>query len=334
MLQVADIYFQVVKNFGMELKNYKKMWNIYLCNTDQGLKILQPVRGQEGRIWFQHSTKEHLYRQGFKQISRFYLSAQETPYYTYNRQRYVLEDWEDGEELDYTDFESIQQVTELLGSFHQASKGMCPFKEADIVSYYSIFPNQMEKRTMELHRFRKRVYEHRRLSDFDLLLIRYYSYYYGLALESLTLLEQGPCQVVMNTLKKAHYVCHGDFTHHNVRKTEKGWRISDFSLCSYHIPIYEFTRFVNKTMRKSQWSVERALKMFEIYKQYIYESKGMEQLFLSLLMFPEEFWKLCNLYYNQRRTYPSKKYLEKMQELIETQEEHQQFLKEMKKHLL
>ena|GEM_PF-700522 len=334
MLYVTDIHFYVVKNFGMRLKDYQKIWGMYLCNTDQGAKILKPVYMKEGQIWFQHSTKEYLYKQGFQQCSRFYVSDQKTPYYVHDGQIYIMEDWREGEELDYTDFQSVQEVTKLLGSFHYHSKGMSPLKGSDPISYLSNFPYQMEKRIIELNHFRKRIYKHRRLSDFDLLFIRYYPYYYELAIESLTLLESTSCRALIQKLKQDQYVCHGKFIHHNLIKTEVDWWIQDFSYCSYHIPIYEFTSFVNKTMQKSEWDTEKALTMFEIYKPYIGYNDDLELLFLSLLLFPERFWKLCNQYYNQRRTHPAKKQVEKMQELVEKQEDHKEFLKSIKQILL
>lgn len=318
----------------MELKNYKKIWGIYLCDTDQGVKIVQPVRMKEERIWFQHSAKEHVYQQGFTQFSRFHLSQQQTPYYTQGQKIYVMEDWEEGAELDFTDFNSIRRATELLGTFHAASKGMRPVQEAGLISATSMVPDQMKKRTKEIRRFRRRIYDHPRLSDFDLLFIRHYSYYYGLALEALTLLEQPVCKHWIQSFKEDPYVCHGDFTHHNVVMRSEGLWLKDFSRCKYHIPLYEFTCFVNKAMQKGGFDADRALEMFHVYKKHISNDDGLEKLFLSLLLFPEGFLKYCNLYYNQRRGNPSTKYLEKMAGLVETQQEHEQFIVKMKKELL
>ena len=325
---------QVIKSFGMELKNYKKVWGIYLCDTDQGVKVVQPVRMKEERIWFQHSAKEHVHQQGFTQFSRFYLSQQQTPYYTQGRKTYVMEDWKEGEELDFTDFNKVKKATELLGRFHGASKGMRPVQQAEIIAARSAVPDQMKKRTKEIRRFRKRIYEHPRLSDFDLLFIRYYAYYYGLAVEALTLLEQPTCQHWIQSFKEDPYVCHGDFTHHNIVVREDELWLKDFSKCTYQNPLYEFTCFVNKTMQKAGFNPEYALEMFNIYKAHMDHDEGLEQLFLSLLIFPEDFLKYCNLYYNQRRGNPSTKYVEKMSELVKGQEEHKKFIIEMKKSLL
>lgn len=318
----------------MELKKFKKIWGIYLCDTDQGIKMVQPVRIKEERIWFQHSAKEYIYQQGFTQFSRFHLSEQQTPYHVQGRTIYVMEDWEEGTELDFTNFDDVKKATKLLGTFHAASKGMRPMQEAETVSAISIVPTQMKRRTKEIQRFRRRIYEHGRLSDFDLLFIRYYSYYYGLALDALKRLEKPVCSQWIRTFKENEYLCHGNFIHHNILTGRKGLWLKDFSHCSYHIPLYEFACFVNKTMQKSGFDADRALEMFQIYKTYMEHGDGLEELFFSLLIFPERFLKYCNLYYNQRRSNPSTKYLEKMTELVDTQQEHEQFIMEIKKELL
>lgn len=318
---------EIVKGFGYKLKSYTPFRNILICNTNHGIKVIKPVENSISKLLFQYSVKEHLYNKGFKQIDRFYISSKNMPYYIHEGTPYVMTDWVEGKECDFSNLYDIKKAISTLGDMHKVSKGMTPVEGSLIKPYEENLPFKMKKRIVEFRRIKKIINRQSHLSDFDLLFLRHYRDYEEHGLRALGWLKEIDYNAIRNKIQKEKFFCHNDYTYHNLLMLPKGHvYVTRFEHCKYGFPIYDLIYVLKKIMRKHKWDIKVADELLLLYNQKV-DINDVKNVLISLLLFPDDFWKVCNRYYNSKRSWAFQSPVNKLGLIINQKENLNQFIK-------
>ncbi|KAE9636070.1 MAG: hypothetical protein PWP07_1034 [Epulopiscium sp.] len=318
---------EIVKGFGYKLETYTHFRNSFICETNQGIKVIQAVDGDIPQLLFQHSAKEHLYQNGFKWVDRFYISENNAPYYIHEGTAYVMTDWVDGRECDFDHLEDIKKAISTLADMHKVSKGLIPLEGSRIRYDERSLPLVVQKRISELTTMKKRINRQSHMSEFDLIFLKYYKYYEELCKRSLEWLNRSNYNETKEKVKKEKCFCHNDYTYYNLLIAPSGaLYVTHFEECRYGLPIYDLVSVLKKIMKKHNWDITIANELLSLYMDKV-NIDDEKNLLVSLLILPDDFLKVCNRYYNTRRAWASQSLLRKLNLIIEQKENVAQFIK-------
>lgn len=88
-------------------------------------------------------------------------------------------------------------------------------------------------------------------------------------------------------------------------------------------------QFLRKAMEKNRYDIAMAKDILSAYSQINYlEHEDYEFIYL-MYSFPEKFWKISNRYMNTRKSYISPVLMEKLQKVIEDDQEKLKILSEI-----
>jgi CotS family spore coat protein len=324
---VEELSQQVAEGFGFKQKSYVRGRGIFICTTDRGIKGIRQVVVNHGKILFQHGAQEHLYNNGFQQIDRFILSTQNTPFYIHDGKTYIMTEWIEGRECDFDREQELQMAVSALAYMHQASKGFIPIEGSKIRSELGRLPEQLQRRIAELARMRKLARRQSSLSRFDILFLTNYEYYYTLCGEAIKTLENSGYTQLAAQVEAEKSFCHHDYTNRSVRINHQGQAyVKDFQQCCYDIPISDLANIMKRYMRKCEWDRVKAQRVIEIYHEICPITYEEFQVLTVMLKFPHRFWRVCNRYYNSRRTWNSEILCNRLQEIIVQKEKHKIFI--------
>lgn len=279
------------------------------------------------RLLFQHSIKEHLYRNGFKWIDRFCISSKNTPYYIHEGETYVMTEWIDGRECDFYNLQDIKKAMSTLVEMHIRSNGMTPMEGSRIQYDKRDFSQIFQKRIREFNTIKRKINRQSHMSDFDILFLKHYRYYEALCFKSLEWIEEAHYHKILNKVQEEKSFYHNDYTYHNLFMIPDGsLYVTHFEESKYGIPLYDLVSLLKKVMKKQEWNIQIAHQLLSIYNQKI-DLQDQKNLLISLLIYPDDFLKVCNKYYNTRRIWASQGLLRKLNFIIDQKQDLQEFIK-------
>ncbi|MBR1865327.1 MAG: hypothetical protein IJ801_02350 [Lachnospiraceae bacterium] len=181
----------------------------------------------------------------------------------------------------------------------------------------------------KIQRFINRV---KRKNTFENLFLQVFPHYYEQGMECARMLlelQSGQQGSPANQVFQSHYgICHGAYNHHNVILGEAQTAIVHFERFSKGNQLNDLYQFARKAMEKNHFEFELLKVIFETYEKQIALSKADYEYMYILFSYPEKFWKIANGYYNANKAFLSPKYVEKLEMVIQQENEKKKMLSE------
>lgn len=292
---MEDLNPQVVKAFGRKFKSCSKVRGTYICCTDNGMKQIKKLETTKEAVLFQNTAKELLHNKKFNNIDRFYTSADGMPYYIFNDTIYVMSDYIEGVECDLS--KNLKLSVEQLAQMHIAAQGLNKCNTPlDMIAFY-------KKRIIEMSRLKKRINNMSSLSDLDIMILKNYDYYYNQCLKAIDILENSEYKQLAQGAKNQGLFCHNNYREENIIINVNGTYTVNFENCSCDIQMVDLANIIRRYMKKPYCEETEAYQLLEIYNNIRPISKEEMKVLLAMLIFPYKFIKVCNLYYNKRRSW-------------------------------
>ena len=194
-----------------------------------------------------------------------------------------------------------------------------------------------EKRNRELKRVRKYLQKRSQKTEFEIYLLQHYDPFLEQA-QTLTAewqeYEKQQDRKLCNGDESADGIasgkqtvtyCHGDYQYHNLLRDEQGWFIINFEKCIADDPVRDLYLLMRKLLEKSNWSVALGRELLSAYEELKPLSALSKIDLYYRLAYPEKFWKVANFYYNSGKAWIPGRNLEKLERVVE-QEENRQIL--------
>lgn len=292
---MEDLNLQVIKGFDRKLKSYVKVKGMYICNTDRGTKLVRKLDISREKIIFENTAKEILYKKGFKNIDKFCISTNGFPYYILNDSIYVMSDYIEGVECDLS--KNCDIAVEQLAKMHTFSYGLskCDIP-MDIISVY-------KKRISEMARLKKRINSMSCLTDLDILILKNYDYYYNQCKKAIDILENSEYRKFAQNAKNRGLFCHNNYREENIVINVDGTYIINFETCCCDIQTLDLANIIRRYMKKTYCDEQKAYRFIEVYDSIKNISKEELKILFGILTFPYKFSKVCNKYFNRRRSW-------------------------------
>lgn len=318
---------QILEQYELEIRNVSKGRGALICDTDKGLKLLKEFKGSKERAVFLYDILEFLSSQGFMTETVAATKEGEVLSKDEAETSYLMKNWFTGKECDVRNREDVLLSIRKIAGLHNLSK--CYDKEIPqfLIADKDGLLNEYEKHNRELNKVKNYIRAKHKKNEFEMLFMKVYEGYMQQAKEVTDKLRERSEQMDEATAKSMWGLCHGDFNQHNVLQSQGQCILINFEQMSYDVYVQDLANFTRKILEKYNWNTGLGIEMITAYdKVRKLLPTELEQLYLRLA-YPKKYWKIANHYYNSRKSWISGRDIEKLQKIIDQEEQRKQFLR-------
>ncbi|MDO5039532.1 CotS family spore coat protein [Clostridium sp.] len=323
--------FEIERQFDIEIETLKASKGVYYLKTNKGERCLKKINYGPQKLLFVCGAKEHLIKNGFDKIDRYFLNTDGEPYALVNEDLYTLSNWIEGRECDFHEIEDVKIAAETLAKLHEASKGYDPPENSKLKSDLGRWVNLMQKRVKSLDKMRDMVRKKHHKSDFDLIYIKSMEFYKEMGKEAFNTLESSNYLELCEIAEKDKSLCHHDFTYHNIIIDKNNdVNVIDFDYCKREIRVFDISNFITKVLKRVEWNFEYAKSIIESYNNISPLREDEYKVLYAYLQFPQRYWRLANRYYYNEVNWGQNTFAKKLQNIIDEKENYLNFLSQFK----
>ena len=311
----------VLSQYGLTANSVTRGRNALICNTEQGLKIIQEFWGSPRKMEQQQKLQQLCRDGGFVLVDQV-LANQEGQVISKDEEGnpYVVRDWFAGRECDTRSEEDIRKCVFAMARLHTVLQ--MDREECDSTDNLE---EEMKRHNRELRKIRKFLQKKKKKNEFETRLAANISVFLEQGEKTEEELEKSNYHQILSENKTA--VCHGECNQHNILCTHDGVAFTNFEHWNYGIQTSDLCQFMRKILEKHHWNRELGDMMLRTYESVRPLSDG-ETLNLKLqLSYPWKFWKIANFYTNSSKVWISQKNTEKLNQTVGLLEPWQCFLK-------
>jgi hypothetical protein len=354
---MEDRNLELFRQYNIKIYNTYRIRGAFILETDKGLKLLKSLESSKSRIDFENVVLEYLTVQNYPYVD-LYVKNNSSEIITEDSagNKYILKNWFPGEECNLRDETHVADAAVNLAILHSL------LREVPLVPEqmeHNISPGLMEvfdKRNRELKRVRGYIREKRKKNEFELCYLNCYDEFYEQSQEATRILLESNCNQLMNEALEHKYICHGNYTYHNVMmlKTDKiqsgniNWKTgrreesisaaglrgsiranmatTNFDKACIGVQVTDLYQFMRKVMEKNDWDSDIGSMIVDNYTRVLPIDKDELKLLYVLLLYPEKFWKITNFYYNGKKSWVPQRNIQKLIGIQEQMEMKKQFL--------
>lgn len=319
-----DRALKVLEQYDLEVITTRRGRGSYICETDQGLRILCDYPGSESKALFENRVMEKIREGGYEKVDRI-LPNREGSLISrdWEDNKYVVKEWYVGRECDTSSETEILAAVENLARLHRLMH-LEDTGEGRIFSAPDPL-REIKSCNGELKKIRTFIRRKNTKCEFERLFLSGFPRYFDLAVQAEKKLEE-EC-LVFGGARDQRSVCHGDYNHHHVLMCGYDIATTSFESCRFDIQINDLYRFMRKILEKHDWNQRLGMRMLEQYRQIRPITVEEQKLLYVRMLYPEKFRKLANHYYGSRKTWVSGRFLEKLKILEEQEEKKNNFVK-------
>ncbi|MFZ3172328.1 MAG: CotS family spore coat protein [Carboxydocellales bacterium] len=288
----------LLAHWGLKPLTVKKVRDVYQIQTGEGVFCFKEVPEKAEKLLFISQVFRHLEAKGFGRLAAFRPTLLGDYYILENGNYYIVTPWLEGTEPDYHDQQQIGATAKTLAEFHLASQDFVPQGNAQVKIKIGKWNKKLKSQLIELIDFCTRAESSSETGGFDKIMRVHGSWLGQQALSACQLLGSSPYDQLVRQYDGKVPICHGDTAARNflIDGQQQAWMI-DFDSMAVDLPIVDLWRLLRRTLRKSEWRMEKADNILEQYSQVRLLSKQEFQVLHALLHFPERPWRLAKRYY-------------------------------------
>lgn len=312
----------ILQQYDLEIKQISRGRGAYICETNEGTKMLAPFRGSKERAGFLREVLMRLQESGFPAEQISLTKEGEAVATDEMGMRFWLKDMVSGSECSTSrEADMIKAITQLA-KLHKALEHCTP-EIPDFMKTDRNDPvNVCRRHYRELVKVKNYVHSKKNRNEFERRFLAQYDHYMQDAACAMRILDE-------EQLRPDKGLCHGDFNQHNVLRTMEGFRIVHYENMEYTMSMVDLSNFVRKMLEKNGWEKGLGMRLLESYDRERTMTCDEKRLLYVVLLFPEKFWKVSNHYNNSRKTWVSEREIEKLGRMIELEPARSSFLENM-----
>lgn len=326
-----DRAISLLEQYDIEVVGTKKARGAFLCETDKGNLIFKEYSGNQEKLAVQSRLLSAVEKAG-KVWAEQLIPSKEGGLFVQDSDgcRYILKTYREGRECNITDRQECVEAVKLLARLHDCTQ-IERLPEDNIPIYSPSW--EYEKRNRELKKVRKYLKQRSQKTMFEINLNHCFDFFYEQALAVTEGWKTYETEFAKGNEEKKedlpYYICcHGDYQYHNILFDGKEWFMINFEKWVVDNPIRDLFLLLRKLLEKNKWSLELGQELIQAYeKEQPISSLSRIDLYYRL-SYPEKFWKIVNFYYNSGKAWIPDKNQEKLDKLLEQEQEKKCFMEE------
>lgn len=316
--------------YDLEIKGIRKGRGFWIVNCKEGDYVLKEYRGSQERALLQKIlTTQVIERTGV--IAQEIVLNKEGELFSVDgdERKYMLQTYMEGRECNLKDDRECALAVSTMARMH---KGMYVNK-SDVVGVqpYSL-KREFEKHNIELRRIRRYLKEKRQKNDFERFLHKHFNYFFekALVVEEEWKEYEDFCMKETDTLA----FCHGDYQHHNVWMGYHEVMVLHFEKFVADLPCRDLYLFMRKLLEKNNWDIDVGRAVLELYEKERELPCAERISMIYRFAYPEKFWKIANFYFNSKKSFMPEKNTEKLERLLEQDNDREIFINKILRNIV
>ncbi len=295
--------------------------------TEQGLLMLRSREAKEARVAYEESIKCVGQAKGFSTLDRGIQNI-EGNYVTEGDygETFLLRHWTEGEECDLENIEAAVRAAEGLAHFHAAMHG-CPVQEEYVQE--GIEEGAL-RRIREVRKMETYLRKRKQKTPFESKLQEVLPEFRVQAEGALRLLSECSVEELGRTSIADGLLAHGNYGSHTVLLLRDGVFVSDFEHARIGIQVVDLYYLMRKTLEKHSFVGDVPERLLAAYESGRGLSVAERQVLYCLLATPEKFLRICNRYFNRKKSWIPGKNAQKLQMVLEQEPARQEMLARIK----
>ncbi len=323
-----DKHSEVFRQYDLKVYNMYRARGAYLLETNQGLKLFKSFEDSENHLLYENKVKEVLVNKGFTKVD-VVLPNKNGEYITVDSAgaKFLIKDWFEGEECNLKDLKDINAAAKSLAKMHCALEGITEESLGSIV-YQPNLTEVFDKHNKELKRVKTYIWNKKQRNEFELNFLLTFDFFYGDATKATALLGEYEYQKLYDESIGKALGCHGFYTYHNILVTKDGVALTNFEKCCCGVQMLDLYQLLRKCMEKNNWEKNYGHTILNGYESERTISTEEYKVLSLMLLYPEKFWKVTNYYINNKKSWISKRNIQKLLLLQQQASQKEEFLKE------
>ncbi len=312
-----DWGMSVLSQYPVTLRTTKKVRGALLCDTKEGLYLLQEYRGTQTRLTAEAALLSYLTENGMVHTDQIIKNEKEE-LLSKNEDGtgYVLKVWYPWPECNVNSVGDLGQAVNSLARLHVYMRRM-PAGTMEITASQSDRLSQYEKHNRELRRVCAYLARKKRKSVLEQFIQKSFKSMYRQAAAVEKEIASSGLQTLEAQAKKEEHLIHGAYHQHNVLIGPGQTAAVNFEQFRIGCQIEDLYQFLRKIMEKHNWNKELGKRLLHEYCRIQNLSQEELRLLGFMIAYPEKYWKQVNFYFNNSKSWISEKNIEKIKKAVE-----------------
>ena len=315
---------EVLEQYDMEIFSIRRGRGAWICETDQGLRLLREYKGTNKRLEFEEEVLNVLRDSGIPRVDQYVRNREgELQSAGPDGLRYIVKEWFSEAECDIRDESEVVKASLQIAKLHRILRGITLREEWNLGSILAEpMEEEFRRHNRELRKARAFISRKRKKSDFELCVIGNFAPFLEQALEA----QRGLEKITQEGMEPLHYLCHGELNQHHILMGSKDTALIEFNRMHLGVQAADLYHFIRKVMEKHSWNPSLGMRLLESYDRVISMGAAEREYLYYLFLYPEKYWKQINFYYNANKAWIPARNVEKLRSLEEQQEARNRFL--------
>ena len=319
---------EVLEQYALEIRSLRRGRGAWICETDQGLKLLREYKGTQKRLEFEEAVLAVLREQSGILVDQYVRNKEgELISTAEDGSRYIVKDWFSERECNVQSEEEAVRAVARIAELHRLFRKMKAEEEWNLGSILTEpMAREMERHNRELHRVRNFISRKHRKTEFELCVMNNFSCFFEQALEA----AKGLTAMMEEQRIPERCLCHGELNQHHILMGAGCVAFIEFNRMHLGVQVGDLYHFIRKVMEKHNWDRNLGHKLLHTYDRILPMGREDREYLYYLFLYPEKYWKQLNFYYNAGKAWIPARNTAKVKNLEVQQEARMRFLREIK----
>ena len=312
-----DWGMSVLSQYPVTLRTTRKVRGALLCDTKEGLYLLQEYRGTQTRLTAEAALLSYLTENGMVHTDQI-IKNEKDELLSKNEDGtgYVLKVWYPWPECSVNSVGDLGQAVNSLARLHVYMRRM-PAGTMELAASQSGVLSQYEKHNRELRRVRAYLARKKKKSVLEQFIQKSFETMYRQAADVEKEVSASGLESLEAQAKKEGHLIHGAYHQHNVLIGPGQTAAVNFEQFRIGCQLDDLYQFLRKIMEKHNWNKELGKRLIHEYCRIQNLSPEELQLLGFMIAYPEKYWKQVNFYFNNSKSWISEKNIEKIKKAVE-----------------
>lgn len=319
-----DRAVSILENYDFTVIKTYKARGAFVCETDQGLKIMKEYQAPVSKLTLMDTLLKGL---SVEEVNIDKLVAdKEGKFISYDRDGmgYVVKDYYEGRECSPKEPQDLKAAMRALASLGQVL--FYPQGEMPEKIYRFDLQEDISRQNQGLKKIRSFIRKRGRKTEFELQLLDSYNVFMEKALQVEERIGREDFSDFHKNVEENRQFSHGDFQYHNVLFGREKTAIINFEKCQWDSRVRDIALFLRKTLEKADWDVALGSALLKEYESISPLTDSERRQLFYRLAYPEKFRKIANFYYNSNKAFLSSQYMSKLQNVSYLEASKEKFL--------
>jgi len=322
-LKRHDLKLLIETLYGLEVKNMQEGERGVLVYTDRGMKKLKETKSDEAKILFAASAYEHIYNNGFREISCINRNLGGSYNIRYEKSSYILQDFTKGRVYAVESREGAAAVGRALAELHRAGERFVPAPGSRARVDWGKWMEKLKANSVSMNKFRELVCLKEKNSEFDRVFLANINGHLDSMKCSYELLGQNGYLEKVRQSMASNQITHGGFKKHAILEEEDGSLfVTNFEECSYDICESDIATLLESFSGKSKQ--ELACAALEAYSGIKPLDGSSIKIITAFLLYPKKFCRIVESAYGRKKNYNEIELAQKFERSIRREKKKQE----------